>query len=146
MKRIESWKGLLKMKIDKVFEGLLKNRKSVYQTNDAGLRYELSIKGMGYFYLKIFDSVGELINSEFPGGSFNGNISFDLNWELVPQEVPWEVAIQAWVNGKTVICKVSAEDNRVGMAAWFTFDGKLSESRYPLGKLEISKGKWYIEQ
>jgi hypothetical protein len=73
-----------------------------------------------------------------------GSIKAD-DWELIPQEVTWQEAIQAWVDGKTVYCKISAEDSPVNMGTRYIHYGDSNETRYPLSKIEFSNGKWYID-
>ena len=54
-------------------------------------------------------------------------------WELIPQEVTWQDALQAWVDGKTI----RSETNCTGC----TYH---SNSHTDIPKSEIQFGKWYI--
>jgi len=50
----------------------------------------------------------EIDKSLPPGLRFFGNVAIDSEWELVPQPVPWQEALQARLDGKTV--KVDCPD------------------------------------
>ena len=50
----------------------------------------------------------EIDKSLPPGLRFFGNVAIDSEWELVPQSVPWQEALQARLDGKTV--KVDCPD------------------------------------
>jgi hypothetical protein len=82
-----------------------------------------------------------IIFSNAPGAVDN----LHIEWELIPQEVPWQEALQAWLDGKTVSCRVEACDNQVNLATRYIHYGDSNETRYPLGKVEFTKGKWYID-
>jgi len=69
------------------------------------------------------------------------NYSAD-EWELVPQEVPWQEAVQAWIEGKTItgVYKKSKHVYRSnGIYARFEDNEDM-----PLNKIELTHGKWYI--
>ena len=74
------------MKINEAFEGLLKNKDSVYQSKTGSYGSELSLCESGYFYLKVYDDLGKEIDSSLGGGGFNGNIRAEDEWELVRKE------------------------------------------------------------
>lgn len=84
-----------------------------------------------------------LRNGEFRDTYFDIHGKFDWDWELVPQEVTWQEAVQAWVDGKGVYFTLNG---RVRLYLddcshyLITFDGCR-----PISKDEISKAKWYIE-
>ncbi|TGE35916.1 hypothetical protein E4K67_22635 [Desulfosporosinus fructosivorans] len=61
-------------------------------------------------------------------------IGIDEDWELISQEVTWQEAIQAWVDGKTVRCKKDREIIYFGSWPDFIAD-----------KTNFTDGKWYIE-
>ena len=83
------------MKINEVFEGLLKNKDSVYEAKMGNYRSELSLCESGYFYLVIYDNHGEKIDSSLGGGGFSGNIMATDEWELVRQEVDFMTAMNS---------------------------------------------------
>lgn len=80
------------MKINEAFEGLLKNKNSVYESGRGDYRSELSLCEVGYFYLKIYNDLGEEIDSSLGGGGFNGNITAEDEWELARQPVDFMTA------------------------------------------------------
>ena len=83
------------MKINEAFEGLLKNKDSVYQSKNGNYRSELSLCESGYFYLKVYNNLGEEIDSSLGGGGFNGNIRATDEWELLPEPVDFMTAINS---------------------------------------------------
>ena len=60
-----------------------------------------------------------------------------LDWELVPQEVTWQEAISAWLDGEAVACKYKGSE--------ITFlSGGINMALY-VDKEKLKYGKWYIK-
>ena len=118
------------MKINEVFEGLLKNKDSVYEAKMGNYRSELSLCESGFFYLKTYDNQGKEIDSSLGGGEFSGNIMATDEWELVRQEVDFMTAVNS---GK---CIKSFKNARFHDIGWFFTCGLT---------LEEINGKWLIE-
>ncbi len=110
-------------------------------TENQEIRFRRAGKDLTYYYNGISVMCSDGITTAQSGDILN----LKAEWELIPQEVTWREAIQAWVDGKTVYCKVEACYSPNGMAMRFIFDESSHESRYPLDKAEILKGKWFIE-
>lgn len=91
------------MKINEVFEGLIKNPKNVYEIypNTMDRRTRLSLDRDGYFYLEIFNEKEELIPTSKGGGCFNGNINYEGDWELVREPVDFITAVRSRKRIKT---------------------------------------------
>ena len=120
------------MKINEAFEGLLKNKDSVYQSKNGNYRSELSLCESGYFYLKVYNNLGEEIDSSLGGGGFNGNIRATDEWELVREPVDFMTAVNSDK-------RISSEDGVIILC----YPGALVRN----GWLTISQinGKWLIE-
>jgi hypothetical protein len=120
------------LKINEAFEGLLKNKDSVYQSKKGGYRSELSLCKSGFFYLKVYNKLGEEIDSSLGGGGFNGNIEAGNEWELVSQPVDFMTAVNSDK-------RISSEDGVIILC----YPGALVRN----GWLTISQinGKWLIE-
>ena len=58
------------------------------------------------------------------------------DWELVPQEVTWQEAISAWLDGEEVACK-----HKGGEAIFLS--GGINMALYA-DKEKLKYGKWYI--
>lgn len=80
------------MKINEVFEGLLKDKDSVYQALVIDCRYEMSVSEFGYFLLKVFNEHGKEIDATRGTGGFTGNLQSQNEWELVRQPVDFMTA------------------------------------------------------
>ena len=68
----------------------------------------------------------------------------DENWELVPQEVTWQEAIGAWLDGKTIKCVAHDLEDSV-------FEGKdgnkqafKDQKGWTFNKIKLITGRWYI--
>ena len=59
------------------------------------------------------------------------------DWELVPQEVTWQEAISAWLDGEEVVCK-----HKGGEAIFVS--GGINMALYA-DKEKFKYGKWYIK-
>lgn len=66
-----------------------------------------------------------------------------IEWELIPQEVTWQEAIQAWVDGREVYFTLNGSV-RLYLDDCSHYLRTLAQCR-PISKDEILKGKWYIE-
>ena len=79
-------------------------------------------------YIKFFE------HGEFRDAFFDIHNKLDWEWELIPQEVTWQGAIQAWLDGKTI--KV-VEGSEVLIL-------KSKECALIFNKSRFTNGKWYI--
>lgn len=96
-----------------------------------------------YFHFEVLDG-GKVIDQSLPAGAFNGNVALGLDWQLVQQPVrqpawqpvPWQEAIQAWAEGKTVT-----------VSTMFGLGSKeVKKSRgSSITEYEITAGTWYVE-
>lgn len=87
-----------------VIKVLFDNPKLIAEAiNEHGDKYHLFINFNGYLYFKRWNPNGEYLDPrKHSGGHFNGNIDGKLKWHLVPQPVPWQEALQARLDGKTI--------------------------------------------
>lgn len=68
-------------------------------------------------------------------------LEFSDNWEEVKQPVPWQEAIEAWMNEKTVRCEIGEEN--------YIFSRSTDEFKDDLGavtRIQLYEGTWYIEE
>ncbi|SPF51189.1 hypothetical protein SBF1_50073 [Candidatus Desulfosporosinus infrequens] len=71
---------------------------------------------------------------------------FDEDWEPVPQEVTWQEALSAWIEGKTVIVTLSGNDKS-------TYRGRDTDNQclqdnertWTVTRQKLKYGKWFIE-
>ena len=106
-------------------------------------RFELSLidgfKGYmytkdAYYRLDIHDHNGLLISQQRDGGAFNDNVYISKEWQEVKQQVSWQEAFEAWLDGKTVFC--------------FLENGKRVEYDQNINFIHahsLKTGTWYIE-
>ena len=59
------------------------------------------------------------------------------DWELIPQEVTWQEAIGAWLDGEAVVCRYKGSDITF-------FSGGINMALYA-DKEKLKYGKWYIK-
>ena len=64
------------------------------------------------------------------------------NWEEVKQPVTWQEAIQAWVDGKEVICML----NRAALEYAPSNFGMENQYQTGISYREIKEGEWYINE
>ena len=87
-----------------------------------------------YFKFAVFNGA-RLIDQSHNGGTFNGNVALDLDWQLVKQPVTWQEAIQAWADGKVVSYKYSYNE------MMYAFQ----DSNRMLSIEKIKDAAWYVE-
>ena len=127
------------MKLWEVIKELTDDPHQVFESDlleSKGWKARMKVKrGISrYFCFEVFD--GErLIDQSLNGGAFNGNVSMDLDWQLVKQPVPWQEAIQAWAEGKKVTAKFNNQE--------WTLRTLIELPEY-LNRA-ITNGTWYIE-
>jgi hypothetical protein len=112
-----------------------------FECQDRGKKWLLytevgTITGLVYYQLDCWDNNGEL-KTGTAFGSLHGNLTTSDNWQLVPQPVTWQEAIQAWADGKVVYV-----ENEAGGRVYRS--GGEGEKMYLLHS-EITKGAWYVE-
>ena len=141
------------MKFNEAIAELMKNPNEVYESIRHGYRYELSVSAAistgncmgGYFYLKVYGGIGQLIDQNLGGGAFNGNIHVDMNWEKVRKEVTFMTAIKAYGEGKNIICEYSLFGKRRYLPSRHGHM-LLDSTDAGISYHEILEGKWYIEE
>ena len=68
--------------------------------------------------------------------------SLHIDWELVPQEVTWQEAIQAWIDGKDIRVECDgATYEQVNSCGLGCYEGR-NKGLYPRF---FKVGKWYIK-
>jgi len=71
------------------------------------------------------------------------SVDLERDWQEVKRPVPWQEAIEAWIEGKTVSCKHSN-----GSLYSYSGDDSCFEDidfEIGVGKDELKEGKWYID-
>ena len=68
-------------------------------------------------------------------------LPIDEEWELVPQEVTWQEAISALLDGKKVHYIING--NKVHLADSYYL--RVMDGARPISKDELSKCKWFVE-
>ena len=127
------------MKLWEVIKELTEHPHQVFESDlleSKGWKARMKVErgASRYFCFEVFD--GErLIDQSLNGGAFNGNVSMDLDWQLVRQPVTWQEAIQAWVDGKKVSYSYMGYDKR------FLFEN----SNIMMSVERIKNADWYVE-
>lgn len=98
------------------------------------LRMSVNTGVSRYFKFDVFYDK-KLIDPSSDRGRFNGNLALDDDWQLVPQPVTWQEALQAWAEGKKISFSYAGYDNR------FDFEA----SNYTMSVDKIKKAEWYVE-
>ena len=103
-----------------------------------------AMKELGENPNKVFKNrYGVKLTAKNGWASIDGRTTFPMEdvWEEVKQPVPWQEAIQAWAEGKTVIVENTCDKRK--------YDGKKNffkdEHGNPMGSWEITNGTWYVE-
>ena len=101
------------MKTSEMMAMLEKNPKLRFRCNGPGGTVHFVTTSHEKYYKQeaLFQGMvrtDEIDKSLPPGLRFFGNVAIDSEWELVPQSVPWQEALQARLDGKTV--KVDCPD------------------------------------
>lgn len=128
-----------------MFCKLDKDREKVFKRKSDGL--EIKILPRTY-------SNDNLPNCCYYWSSGHPYLSPDDEWEEVPQEVTWQEAIEAWVNGSCVKSVLNQEEHVYNESQGFVSDQNYSLqdnsdvlatwSFHTLTKEEILYAKWYI--
>ncbi|HUX79104.1 MAG TPA: hypothetical protein VMW10_05090 [Alphaproteobacteria bacterium] len=127
------------MKLNQAIEKLIENPKDVYEVIcEDGFRKELSVKD-GYFIFKRYNSKGELLDRQLSSGGFNDNIKVADDWQKVRQPIPWQEAIQSWMDGKNVVVEVPDGTGK------FCVSFLSQNSTVVLSKNVLATGKWYVK-
>ena len=140
------------MKTSEMIAMLEKNPKLRFRCNGPGGTVHFVTTSHEKYYKQEALFQGMVRTDEFdkplpPGLRFFGNVAIDSEWELVPHPVPWQEALQAWTEGKTIKCKCNGcgpDSTRCGgftkifYGASLTMAGLLCQSM-------ITNGTWYIE-
>ena len=132
------------MKTWEMLKELTENPGKIFQaTNKHGNTYQMLKNTIGYFELTVFDKNGKRFDFDVPAGGFHGNIHEDYDWKLLPQEVTWQEALEAWINKERI--EVWLE----GSLAYRSNPGyKLGASEkdkgYHFDRNDFTKGVWYI--
>jgi hypothetical protein len=87
-------------------------------------------------YVKFFE------HGKFRDAFFDIHQKFGWEWELVPQEVTWQEAIQAWLDGKDIRIELRGKTYIQHYVCRF---GLAENSFNGFGKNFFTEGKWYIE-
>ena len=129
------------MKLSEVIEALERNPKKRFECSLIGGHKGYMYTKDDYYRLDIHDDDGFLIYQQRGGGAFNDNIHINIDWQEVKQPVTWQEALEAWVNGKRVICKLNEETYAYHISCLLLVD----QDANALSDSEIQRGTWYIE-
>ena len=118
------------MKYWEVVKRLTENPELIVVAVIDSIRYELYVNDSGTLKSKTY-----YLELGTNGTSIGkaGKIDFD-GWEIVRQPVPWQEAIQAWVEGKRVTLKFDRCE--------YDFCGFSDKSNT---RRAIKSGTWYVE-
>jgi hypothetical protein len=97
----------------------------------------------GYYFLDIYNSKGELVESNLAGGGFNGNVTFGAKWTLVT--VPFLDAVKAYGEGKTIRCETKIHGKQIYRPSGMPLADTLKSQDGHLRVREILEGTWTIE-
>lgn len=135
------------MKTSEMMAMLEKNPKLRFRCNGPGGTVHFVTTSHEKYYKQEALFQGMVRTDEFdkplpPGLRFFGNVAIDSEWELVPQSVPWQEALQAWAEGKTIKCEM------IGASHAFILDPqKMESSQFGATTFDMAwlkKGTWYI--
>ena len=98
------------------------------------VRIEVDTVLSRYFNFEVFNGA-RLIDQSCNGGAFNGNVSMDLDWQLVRQPVTWQEAILEFSKGNKVHVKFNGQE--------WTLSVLIELPEYLNRAITI--GKWYVE-
>jgi hypothetical protein len=104
----------------------------------------LRFKAMPYSEAKTFFDEACLVNGVLCWGgnkAYPLQISigkYDIDWKLIETPVTWHEALQAWAEGKTVICKLN-DINEEYSEICFSNDYDT-----PLTRHQILYGQWFV--
>ena len=125
------------MKLWEVMRLLEEDPAKVFEANQQckGLTVRMRVDAgfAKYFKFEVFNGA-RLIDQSLGGGTFNGNVGLDLDWQLVKQPITWQEAIQAWADGNNL--KICFADNV------YTVRGG---EPMRIDKNDITSGTWYVE-
>jgi len=142
------------MNLGEMFKMLQENKKLKFEAIHPKYKdkFEFSVVN-GFLKFKRWSPMGELIDD--PNfNCINGNIQMDYDWQLVRQPVPWQEAIQAWLDGKEIeICECAGcgENTRCERCKAkrkqniFTY-GDASCQLSDICYMQFETAKWYINE
>ena len=133
------------MKTSEVFKALEKNPNLKFVCKNGNKEYFLyTEKVFSTFYGLQCRLNGEIIGSKADAANFFGNIKIDADWQLVPQSVTWQEALQAFIDGKKIKC-----EGCPGCYDGDVCNDMQAEIIDPFGKRtpcaeQLKHGTWYI--
>lgn len=138
------------MKTSEMIAMLEKNPKLKFKNFKGDIETTVTIGHYGYFMNSVKRN-GEVVDNSKPAYNFFGNFKADSDWQLVPEPISWQEALQAVLDGKTVVC-----ENCPGCCYHdcefkkkHTLILKSSKSNDPCTAFcmeQIQGGTWYIEE
>jgi hypothetical protein len=142
------------MKLYKVMELLEENPTDVYEAELTSIGWTVRMSVIdeygGYYHFDVFNGK-RLVDQSLDGGAFNNNVALNLDWQLVkqPVPVPWQEAIEAWVDGKKVVWEEDMDrrvfDRNKSWPIPKYQNRLLDQDGYAVTVRMISGGKWYVE-
>lgn len=134
MKKYKTWE---------VIKMLTENPNLKFQTFCRNYKRIFNCSSYGNFIVTTYRN-DEEIDSSLGQGNFNGNISINTEWELLPQEVSFLDAIKAHGYGKTIYC--ICEDKLIYEPKTKDYNECLEDDcGNAVSPKEILKGHWYIQ-
>ena len=124
------------MKTWEMIKELSENPKKEFKKKGGNLSKCIVKIEDGYFLVNFYNTIGNLISSDFGGGKFNNNIEVDDEWEEVLKQVDFMTAFNAWQKeNKVIYCEIDGEKH-----AYPSYN-----KTYKIKPVEILKGDWFIK-
>lgn len=131
-----------------MFAMLEKNPKLTLVCRKGGNEYFMTTETALSTYYKLYAKRDGQITTH-PSGHFFGNISLDDDWQIVREPVPWQEALQAWIDGKEIgvaeCAGCSAFPNCI-LQEKFTVNSETNNPHagFSICRQQFKSAKWYI--
>jgi len=125
------------MKLWEVVKELSENPKKKYEAIDDGLYKLTASYRNGYIVFQAFAPNGDEINGA-------NAYKIDQDWQEIKQPVPWQEAIQAWLDNDKDIYVVRENGERIDQSESYRF-GIFGDGANGFNRHDFTQGKWFIE-